>query len=76
MKIINLKDYYTYYTDDMFIEIPDELANVFKDFDKAEAAYERKKYRTKLITLLTVAMELSTTSRLFLSRSMRFTNVS
>ena len=47
MKIINLKDYYTYYTDDMFIEIPDELANVFKDFDKAEAAYERKKYRYK-----------------------------
>lgn len=47
MKTINLKDYYTYYTYDMFIEIPDELAKVFEDFDKAEAAYERKKYRYK-----------------------------
>lgn len=47
MKTINLKDYYTYYTHDMSIEIPDELANVFEEFDKEEAAYERKKYRYK-----------------------------
>lgn len=47
MKTINLKDYYNHYTHDMFIEIPDELAKVFEDFDKAEAAYERKKYRYK-----------------------------
>lgn len=47
MKTINLKDHYTYYTHDMFIELPDELAEVFENFDKAEAAYERKKYRYK-----------------------------
>jgi len=47
MKTINLKDYYNYYTHDMFIEIPDELAKVFENFDKGEAAYERKKYRYK-----------------------------
>lgn len=47
MKIINLKDYYPYYTKDTFIEVSDELAVAFEHFNKAEAAYERKKFRYK-----------------------------
>ncbi len=45
MKIINLKDYYPYYARDIFLEVPDEAAIIFENFTKAEAAYERKKYR-------------------------------
>lgn len=45
MKTVNLKDYYPYYTNDMFLEIPDEVAEIFESFDRAEATYERKKYR-------------------------------
>lgn len=47
MKIINLKDYYPYYTKDTLIEVSDELAVAFEDFNKVEAAYERKKFRYK-----------------------------
>ncbi|MBU5314507.1 sigma-70 family RNA polymerase sigma factor [Tissierella carlieri] len=45
MKTINLKNYYPYYTRDTFLEVPDEVAIIFENFAKAEAAYERKKYR-------------------------------
>ncbi len=47
MKIINLKDYYPYYRQDMFLEVSDEPAAIFDGFDKGEAAYERKKFRCK-----------------------------
>lgn len=47
MKKINLKDYYPCYTQDTFIEVPDELLAVFEEYARAEAAYERKKYRYK-----------------------------
>ena len=45
MKTINLKDYYPIYKEDMFIDIPDELLEVFEEEAKSEQAYQRKKYR-------------------------------
>lgn len=47
MKTINLKDYYPCYTQDTYLEVPDELLAIFEEYAKAEAAYERKKYRYK-----------------------------
>ena len=31
MKTINLKDYYPYYTQDTFVEVPDELFAIFEE---------------------------------------------
>lgn len=48
MKTINLKDIYPYYfTEDKWIDVPDELAQIFVDFIKAEETYERTKRRYK-----------------------------
>lgn len=48
MKTINLKDIYPYYfTEDKLIEVPDELAQIFAEFTKAEDTYERTKRRYK-----------------------------
>lgn len=47
MKTINLRDCYPFYTQDTFIELPDELVEVFDAYNKAESAYERQKYRYK-----------------------------
>ena len=48
MKAINLKDYYPYYTQDMYIEVSDELAQLLEHFERKEANYQRKKYRYAL----------------------------
>lgn len=45
MKTINLKEYYPNYTIDTFLDVPNEVAEMFESFSKAEIAYERKKYR-------------------------------
>lgn len=47
IKTINLKNYYPYHTQDTFVEVPDELLAVFDEYVRAEASYERKKYRHK-----------------------------
>ena len=48
MKNINLKDIYPYYfTEDKWIDVPDELAQIFEDYAKAEETYERTKRRYK-----------------------------
>lgn len=47
MKSINLEGYYPCYTQDTFVEVPDELLIIFEEYTRAEAAYERKKYRYK-----------------------------
>ena len=39
MKKINLRDYYPYYTQDMIIEVPDEVADILREYKLAEAAY-------------------------------------
>ena len=33
MTIINLRDYYPFYTSDCFIEVTDDVAEMFKEFD-------------------------------------------
>ena len=47
MKTINLRDYYPFYTSDTFIELPDELVDIFDAYNKAENAYKRQKNRYK-----------------------------
>ncbi len=34
MAIINLRDFYPYYTADSFIEVPDEVAEAMTEFDR------------------------------------------
>ncbi len=38
MTIINLRDYYPFYTSDCFMEVSEEVAEMFKEFDRKEAA--------------------------------------
>ena len=39
MAIINLRDYYPFYTSDCFMEVSEEVAEMFKEFERKEAAY-------------------------------------
>ena len=45
--IINLRDYYPFYTSDCFMEVSEEVAEMFKEFDRKEAAYRLRTYRHK-----------------------------
>ena len=47
MAIINLRDYYPFYTSDCFMEVSDEVAELFKEFDRKEAAFRLRTYRHK-----------------------------
>ena len=47
MAIINLRDYYPFYTSDCFMEVSDEVAEIFKEFDRKEAAFRLRTYRHK-----------------------------
>jgi RNA polymerase sigma-70 factor (ECF subfamily) len=47
MKKINLRDYYPFYTSDNFIDVPDEVATLLKEFARSEAAYRMRTYRHK-----------------------------
>ena len=47
MAIINLRDYYPFYTSDCFMEVSDEVAEMFKEFDRKEANYRLRTYRHK-----------------------------
>lgn len=47
MTIINLRDFYPFYTTDSFIEVPDEVAAAMAEFDRKEAAYRLRTYRHK-----------------------------
>ena len=47
MTTINLRDYYPFYTNDYFIDVPDEVVELFKEFDRKEAAYRLRTYRHK-----------------------------
>ncbi|MDB0439083.1 RNA polymerase subunit sigma-24 [Clostridioides difficile] len=42
MKTINLKDYYDHISTDTFIDIPDEVFNIFEEHHKAEQAYQSR----------------------------------
>ena len=37
MAIINLRDYYPFYTSDCFMVVSEEVAEMFKEFDRKEA---------------------------------------
>ena len=39
MKKINLRDYYPYYTQDMIVEVPDEVALLLREYMLLEEAY-------------------------------------
>lgn len=47
MKTINLRNYYPFYTSDCFIEVIDEVADVFLEFKRHELAYQRRTYWNK-----------------------------
>ena len=47
MKEINLRDYYPFYTQDVIVEVPDEVANLLREYKLAEAAYILRTYRHK-----------------------------
>ena len=42
MKKINLKDYYDHITEDTYIDVPDEVFNIFEEYRKAEQAYQSR----------------------------------
>lgn len=44
---INLRDYYPFYQKDCFVDIPDEVAQELRNFDRMESAYQRRMYRNK-----------------------------
>ena len=47
MKKINLRDYYPLYTQDTIVEVPDEVADLLREYKLAEAAYFLRTYRHK-----------------------------
>ena len=49
MAIINFRDYYPFYTSDCFMEVSEEVADMFKEFDRKEAAYRLRTYRHKAL---------------------------
>lgn len=51
MAIINLRDYYPFYTSDCFMEVSEEIADMFKEFDRREAAYRLRTYRHKRVKI-------------------------
>ncbi len=59
MAIINLRDYYPFYTSDYFMEVPEDVVEMFKEFDRKEAAYRLRTYRHKAYYSLIGMMELS-----------------
>ena len=71
MKVINLRDIYPHYTQDCFVEVTDEVADLFSEFDHKEAAYRLRTYRHKAYTPLTGTTVLS--MRLF---SLHFLRIS
>lgn len=47
MKEINLREYYPFYTNDMIVEVPDEVADLLYSYKLNEAAYYLRTYRHK-----------------------------
>ena len=44
MAKINLRDFYPNYTEDYFVDVPDELAEQMRQWERDERAQRRKKY--------------------------------
>ena len=47
MKEINLRDYYPFYTQDVIVEVPDEVADLLRELKLADAASFLRTYRHK-----------------------------
>lgn len=47
MKTINIREYYPFYTSDHFINVPDEIAAILRDFKRWEAANRLRTYRNR-----------------------------
>lgn len=47
MKEINLRDYYPFYTNDLTVEVPDEVADLLREYALLEEAYRIRTYRYK-----------------------------
>ena len=45
MKEINLRDYYPFYTSDVIVEVPDEVALLLREYALLEEAYRIRTYR-------------------------------
>ena len=76
MKKINLKDYYSHITVDTYIDIPDEVFNIFEEYRKAEQAYQSRIRYHKAYYSLDRGDGIEHTALLFPSHPMRFTSVS
>ena len=59
MKEINLRDYYPFYTQDVIVEVPDEVADLLRELKLADAAfsldYDVNVERDALVVVLTPA---------------------
>ena len=51
MTTINLKDFYSWYTQDEYMEVSDEVAEELRANKRYEAAYRRRVTRNKGVTL-------------------------
>ena len=51
MQTINLKQYYPFCKEDIFLEVSDEIVEAFLLDKRAEAARERKMFRYKALTM-------------------------
>lgn len=47
MKEINLRDYYPFYTKDTVVEVPDEVADLLREYKLSDAAHFLRTYRHK-----------------------------
>ena len=47
MKIINLRDYYPFYTQDILLEVPDEVAEALVEAERMERNYMRRMFYNK-----------------------------
>ena len=57
MKTIDLRDYYPYYTRDVFMELPDEVIAAIKPYRAEKQAHRRRMYRNKVYSLDMDGME-------------------
>lgn len=58
MKKINLRKYYPHYAQDMMVEVPDEVAELLREFTRAEDALRIRTYRHKAMYSLELLNEL------------------
>ena len=59
MKEINLRDYYPFYTNDLTVEVPDEVADLLREYTLLEEAYRIRTYRYKRFIRWTMTETLS-----------------